>query len=41
MPNVKLSKLWDSLHFDPATGIDITRRAIKGLTNPMDIMPNF
>ncbi|MEG4068561.1 hypothetical protein QUA42_14745 [Microcoleus sp. Pol11C2] len=41
MPNVKLSKVWDSLHCDRATGIDITRRGIKGVTNPMDIMPNF
>jgi hypothetical protein len=41
MKNVKLSKLWDSLHLARATGIDITRRVIKGVTNPIDIMPNF
>ncbi|MEG4071649.1 hypothetical protein QUA31_01315 [Microcoleus sp. Pol14D5] len=41
MQNIKLSKLWDSLHLARVTGIDITRRAIEGVTNPMDIMPNF
>jgi len=41
MKNVKWSKLWDSLHLARATGIYINHRAIKGVTNPIDIMPNF
>ncbi|MEG4483493.1 hypothetical protein [Microcoleus sp. D2_18a_B4] len=33
MKNIKLRKLWDSLHCDRAAGIDITHRVMKKVTN--------